>query len=231
MRLETITFMRNEEFLIPFYFKHYSFVDRMNICLDVSSTDKTEALLKENKKVNLYRVNFPAGYNAMIKVLMINDIFKTVGDSWVLNVDCDEFAFIDRLPADLNSYRVEFYNVFRHVTESNLDLNKSIKENRRYGFLDQNYIKPILVKSEQNIEWGVGNHTIIGKLNKDIPIFCKGAHWENADLSFCIKRRCERKDRYSQYDRLKGFGIHNHNITEEQIVLQCKEHSNDPKIW
>jgi hypothetical protein len=235
MRIETITFVYNEEFLIPFYLKHYDFVDQFNICYDIRSTDRSKKILEENKKVNLIPVNFPGGWNTMIRQLLIHDVYDTIKDSWVLNIDCDEFAFMDTAPTEgSNIYRIDFYNVFRHVTETDLDINISVCQQRSHGYLDSLYSKPILIKSGQVLSWTPGNHFLTNPaINQvDIPVYCRGAHWENADLSFCLKRRIKnRRDIQSAYNRRMNFGIHNHNITEEQIVLKCKEHSNDPKIW
>jgi hypothetical protein len=91
-----------------------------------------------------------------------------------------------------------------------------------------------LIKSGQDITWTPGNHFLIKPAisQEDIPVYCKGAHWENADLSFCLERRIKnRKNIQSFYNKSMGFGIHNHTITEEKIVQKCKEHNNDPKIW
>jgi hypothetical protein len=41
MRVETTTCVYNEEFLIPFYLNHYSWVDRINILFDVDTNDKS----------------------------------------------------------------------------------------------------------------------------------------------------------------------------------------------
>ena len=236
MRIETITCVYNEEFLLPFYLKHYDFVDRFNILYDMKSDDKTIDILMECEKVKIFPINFPGGWNSLIKQLMIQDVYNTIiDDCWILNVDCDEFAFIKSLSNTNSSIcRVDFYNVFRHVTEEDLDIKKSIKEQRCFGYLDSNYSKPILVKSGLDISWVPGNHLLTKPAisNSIIPTACIGAHWENADPSFCVNRRYKnRKQHISKYNTYQGYTIHNQYITEQQVIDYCKEHENDPKLW
>ena len=228
-RYETITFVYNEEFLLPYYFKHYDFVDRFNIIYDFDSSDKTLKILRTNNKVNIVFFKFPDLMDDNLKVDFINQIYAGLTDTWVLNVDTDEFIFIDNDPiSNINS--VALTHVFRHTTDKDLDLHKSIKEQRRYGFLDPHYTKPIVVKSGLDIKWEVGNHNLKG-ISKP-PAEYEGAHWANADLCFCVKRRVvDRKERQSKHNLRAKLSTQHHNITEDDVINYCKEHENDPRVW
>jgi hypothetical protein len=235
MRIETITCIYNEEFLLPFYMKHYDFVDQYNILYDIKSEDRTLAFLKRNKKVKIIPVNYPGGFNSLMKQMMIHDVYNDIKeDSWVLNVDCDEFAFLKKLP-DKQSIinKVAFYNVFRHIDDCDLSVKITIKKQRCHGVLDENYVKPILTLSGLAIEWIPGCHKLTEvELQEDAPVHCKGAHWENADTSFCIERRCkDRNGRQSKYNIWRHYGVQNHHVTEESIIDLCKAHEQDPKLW
>ncbi len=41
IKVEIITSVYNEEFLLPFFLKHYSWVDKINIIYDQDSNDNT----------------------------------------------------------------------------------------------------------------------------------------------------------------------------------------------
>lgn len=234
MRIETLTFVYNEEYLLPFYFKHYAFCDRLNIIYDVDSTDKTIELLKSNPKVRIIPYHFKNMMNDQEKVDFINSCYGNFKeDTRILNVDTDEFVFTDKeqlLSLNVNALCVTLYHTFRHVTEKNLDINIPVKEQRRHGILEAIYVKPIIVKAGLNISWGVGNHTLSGTNVIDAGII--GAHWANADTCFCVDRRVKnRMLRQSRYNLEHGLTIQHHNITEQNVINECESHKNDPEVF
>jgi hypothetical protein len=100
------------------------------------------------------------------KSMMLTREYKKIKSGWVTIVDADEFVFFDdvnlkELTDDV--YYVKLIDVYRHVSESDLDINLSVKEQRRHGALDLSWHeKPIFVKSKLNIErWAIGNHGIM----------------------------------------------------------------------
>ena len=79
----------------------------------------------------------------------------------------------------------------------------------------------------------VGNHSL--EPNPNI-LFSKvqwdGAHWSNADLSFCVQRRIrDRQNRLSKVNLEQGMGGHNLGLTEDSIRQLCSEHLKDPKLF
>src|SRR4030042_4453684 len=232
--IETLSFVYNEEYLLPFYFKHYDFCDRLNIIYDVDSTDKTIELLKSNPKVRIIPYHFKNMMNDQEKVDFINSCYGNFKeDTRILNIDTDEFVFTDRNELEnfnVNALSVSLYNVYRHVTEQRLNIDISIKEQRRHGILESIYIKPIIVKTGLDLSWDVGNHTIAGVSPIDIGII--GAHWANADPCFCVDRRVKnRMLRQSKYNLEHGLTIQHHNITLEDVLNECISHNNDPKVF
>ncbi|MEN6306907.1 MAG: glycosyltransferase family 2 protein [Anaerohalosphaeraceae bacterium] len=229
MRYETITFVYNEEFLLPFYLNHYRFVDRFNFIYDVDSTDNTLDIIQSLTNANIVFFKFPDMMDDEIKANEINRVYAGLSDCWVLNVDADEFAFIDSIPVSPVNC-VSLHHVFRHRTDSDLDPGKPIKSQRAHGFLEPMYTKPILVRSGLSIKWQVGNHRIIGMSNP--PAAYDGAHWANADRCFYLKRRVrDRKQRQSKNNLAKKLTYQHHNITEADVLKYCKEHENDPRCW
>jgi hypothetical protein len=248
MKVEIITFAYNEEFLLPFFLKHYNWVDKINIVYDQDSTDNTLQIIKNNPKVNIIPFRFPDMMDDAIKIKKANDLYKEIKDcDWVLLPDVDEFIFIDKkilkkIKKPINS--VKLFNVYRHLSEEDLDINMSIKEQRRHGFFDSLYNKPIIVRPNLNIEWNPGFHTIKNKKKKIESLFIRlltinlnkhkiiGAHWSNADSCFCIDRRVKnRKERQSKANISRGYSIQNHKISEESVLLELKNHQEDPQVF
>jgi len=240
MKISTITMVYNEEFLLPFFFKHYQFVDRMYFLYDMDSTDRTLALLRKEPKAYVIAHKFPDMMDDILKVARINELYAELTEDWVLNVDADEFAFIPLVdqakepPADI--LRIAFYNVYRHISEVNLNPEIPIYLQRCHGFLDPMYIKPVLVRAGLGAKWLPGNHVITNPGYRDLRIsqdrFCRGAHWANADPCFAVERQVKnRRDRQSKFNLANHLTTQYHGITEEEVIKNLKDHENDPRLW
>ncbi len=233
--IEIITCVYNEEFLLPFFLKHYEWVDKITILFGEDSTDESKCILEKNPKVEIIPFTMPMGIDDGLKAERISQTYRESKADWVLIVDVDEFAFInrkdlDRIGNEYNLARVSFPHVYCHQSEKDLDLSKSIEEQRRHGYLAQEYIKPSLARGGQDLSWNVGNHGVTGKCRINPEIF-PGAHWANADPSFCIERRVKgRKERLSPINIEKKWGHGNFTITKESILAECKAHENDPEV-
>jgi hypothetical protein len=250
--LTVITSAYNEEFLAPLFFRHYAFAERIILLLDAATTDNTAAIAAQFKNVEIHPIVYPFGFDDDIRREAVNHHYSRVERGYVLNVDVDEFAFIEN-----NHYSkyevnyVELYNVYRHYSESNISIEKPVMEQRRHGVLDEIYRKPILVRAGLDLKWCVGNHDVTisrtGANSGTVTISNNytvsrivsmnfnpylGAHWANADLSFCIRRRVtNRRPRFSANNLDKGFGIQNFTISEEDVINECRSHENDPRVW
>jgi len=212
--VEVISPQFNEVFLRPFFESHYSWADRLTI------VDQ----------------EMPNGIDDILRVKWINEAYKRSSADWVLFVDADEFVFtnktkLSQITPGFNFARCCLCDVYKHESECGLDVNLPVKWQRRHGVLQQIYQKPCIVRGGQNIVMGLGNHTIQGDAF-EYPIPFLGAHWKNADLQYAIDTRIKlRRDRFSELNRINGFGVQDFDITEEQIKAEHEAHKNDPQLW
>ena len=235
MRIETNTFVYNEEFLLPFYLKHYDWVDQLNVVYDTDSSDRTLEILKSNSKVNIIPFTFPDGMDDSLKVRKLNELYGESKADVVLNVDCDEFLFDPERIKEKSLLHpiinIQLYDVYRHISESDLDINKTIKDQRSHGTYDPFYNKPIIVTTGLGLRWKPGNHELeegVSRTNCGMI----GAHWANADPCFCVERRFKnRKERQSKMNLACHMTLHNHHITREDVIKQCEDHKNDKSVW
>lgn len=237
MKVEIITMMYNEEFLIPFFLNHYSWVDEIVVLYDKDTNDNSESILCDANNVSILPFNMPNGMDDGYKSQLISDTYQGSEADWVIVADADEFIFIDNsslssIISDDQAASVVLYDVYRHVTELDLDPLQSIYSQRSYGCLDSRYIKPSIVRGGlSGISWGPGHHHLSGTANFHHTPFI-GAHWANADLSFCVNRRIKgRRDRQSNNNKTMGWSVQNWNVTEDSIRQECELHANDPKLW
>lgn len=234
MTVEVITCMYNEEFLAPFFLNHYRWVDQITVLYDRTSTDQTEAILRKGENVHLIPFTMPDGkLDDNLKAIKISQTYAKSTADWVIIVDADEFVFIGKedlecIFKDFGLVQVALYDVYRHVSETDLDPTKPIKDQRSHGLSGD--IKPSLARSGLPIYWGPGQHNTNGVV-KPHPWIFSGAHWSNADLCFCIDRRIHgRKERISVANVGNCWGAQNFQITEAEIRELCKKHEHDPLI-
>lgn len=225
----------NEEFLLPFFLKHYDWVDKIIIFYDMDSTDKTLEILKSNSKVEIRPFKFPDGMDDIKKIELLTKEYLRIQEGWVLLVDIDEFIFANRtiinsISEYIPAVKVKFGNVYRHVSENDLDINLAIETQRRHGYFDPVYNKPIIVRAGLNISWSPGNHAIQGLNASDLGLL--GAHWANADPVFCVDRRvANRSARQSKVNLSQGLTTQHHNLTVEKVLAECEKYSHAPLLW
>jgi hypothetical protein len=237
VKVELITCMYNEEFLAPFFLNHYSWVDRITILLDSATDDNTWGIASKYKNVVFAPFAMLEGMDDGEKSRQISNTYQSSTVDWIIVADADEFIFIDKsnlesIADDDQAVSVMLFDVYRNVAESDLYPLQSIQSQRSHGCLDNRYIKPSIVRGGlSDISWGPGHHHLFGTANyKQVPF--TGAHWANADLSFCIDRRIKgRRDRQSVNNKTMGWSTQNWGITEDSIRLECELHRNDPKLW
>jgi len=242
MRVSLVTMFYNEEDFAPFFFKHYSWVDEIFLILDSDTNDRTLEIAKLFSNITLIPFTFPDGMDDILKTAKINEVCKMIDSDWIIVVDSDEFIFnLDsgsNLKRDLSSVDnsvvfAKLWNVYRHKSENDLDINIPIVEQRRYGIPDMlgqsaPYRKPSIFRGKMNIELELGNHYLnIDGIRATSNYELQGAHWAMADVEIAVKRRIYgRKLRQSRSNLEKGLTIQHHHVTEEQIRAECEEMKN-----
>lgn len=247
MRIELITVVYNEEILLPLFLNHYSWVDQIHVILDSDTNDSTREILK-NSTAKVYELSFPDMMDAEIKQKKIHSIYNGLECDWAIIADCDEFIFPFNLKegvrdvlfrANGNYMRAFMWPVYRHRTDSDINTSDPIYIQRRHGDKDWSngynsaYIKPCIGKPSAKINWYLGCHNIISGVDlKESSEYLQGAHWKMADPQLAITRRIKNgRDRQSKVNLACNYQVHDHKITEQQIIDECNYHSEDWALW
>ena len=250
MKITIQTFAYNEEFLMPFFLKHYSFADRIHVILDADTNDNTEDILNNNPKVTVEKFKFPQMFNDGIKVRENNRVAQELGQDtdWLIIVDVDEFvfsakgedirAFLGRQTGNVVVSRM--WQVYRNKKDIDLDVDSKIPPvyqrcygdpNRSKG-VNKGYCKPIVLKMPLPFTFTVGQHKIHGDNLKFCEETLDGTHWAMADPCFAVKRRViDRKLRMSEANCRNKWSKHQRRITGEKIFEECIFHHNDIKLF
>lgn len=238
MKIEIIVPIYNEELILPFFLKHYNWVDQINILLANDTNDNTLEILSKtiNPKIKIIE-NTEIKIDHQVRKENVMNIYNNIDADWVINVDCDEFIFINKeyfsnIKKNITVIKTILYDVYRHITENDLDINKPIMEQRRHGYLlEPFYIKPSIIKAKKDIDIGIGNHGVSGSevVYNDKNVI--GAHWKNASWEIAVNRIRNKRGRRSKNDLSKEWGKRDWYVTEEDIKKDFKLHENDPQVF
>ena len=248
MRIEIITMWYNEEFLAPFFLKHYAWADKITLFHDRDSDDRSLDIARKAANVEIKPFRFPDMLDEGLKQLRLNEAYRNSACDWVAIVDADEFLFhkehgefrydLHALleTSDADVYQVPFFQPHRHKDDADLDNNLPAVPQRRHGTFEANGIfqsKPCVARAGQDICWKVGCHAVSSgsKQLNIIPdvIFC--SHWNMADPCFVIERRLKnRKHRQSRNNIERNMDSHNHAITIQKLQAEFALHADDPLL-
>ena len=252
MIINAIVMMFNEASIAPYFLSHYQDIDEVIVLLETDSTDNTLEICRQYPNVTVKLIHVTDGIDDDQKVQIINDEIKNqVGKAdWVYVLDPDELIVPYRLenPYDFLDRQWEcdavvacMYQVYRHVTDKDLDPAQPALPQRLHGDLDLtcdkvtkyqdsniHYCKPIVVRPEKAF-MEVGNHRIIKDAVYSKEFFI-GSHWQHADPTLAVTRRLRNRSRLSRNNLNRGYGFQNWEIMEEDILAICESHKHDPLI-
>jgi glycosyltransferase involved in cell wall biosynthesis len=248
MKVAVLVKVYNEEDLLPFFLSHYDWADEILINLDMGTNDRSEEIIKSfsNTKIIWSESNGQMNDGRLVKEL--NEIACQSDADWIILVDSDELVFAQNFAnprrvlevADGNVIIASMWQIYRHVTDLDLDPAYPAVFQRRHG--DPNritgfsacYTKPIIIKPEIEPRWFPGNHAL--EPNKRIVLsqFVRfdGAHWTLPDVRITTKRRLQgRRDRFDDEEKRMGWGGQHFHATEETILAEYELHKNDPQVF
>jgi glycosyltransferase involved in cell wall biosynthesis len=249
MKIAALTMVCNEALILPYFLRHYEYLDEIHVIYETDSTDETLNILNKTPKVVVINGHIESGFDDTDKVNLLNSALADIKADWVYVVDSDEFIFPpNESPQDFlnrQSYdvvRAAMFQVYRHKTDKDLDPSLPPISQRIHGDPDifstverpnrdfnANYIKPIVVRPSSRIRFKPGNHAAEGTV-KISPEFYMGAHWQMADTSIAINRRMKNRARMSERNKALGMTWQHWSVTEEWIKAECKCHLDDPII-
>ena len=246
MEIEVISVWYNEEFLSRFFLKHYWWANKIRILVDVDTTDHTRGIIDLYRNVTWEPFVMPDGLDDALKADAVTAAYRESKANWVLLVDADEFlferngfvpSFLARQTNDVVGVR--FYEVYRHVTDEDLDFNRPALKQRRHG--DQDNILPgvccgiykaCVARTGQNLSWFPGCHIAFNERGTNelnySPELLYGVHWRHADPCFCVDRLV--KGRYGRQSKANDEKYHLPRLTSEDVLAECKMHENDPEV-
>lgn len=257
-KIKVVTLFYREEFLAQHFLNHYSFADSI-IVLGGNSPDRTRAIFEADPRVTWIDLDMPEGVDDLAKTAAVNHVVKYPDPihDWTIVADSDELVwphaplfpealgrnsevsrFLDGVPQHETVLMANMWQVFRHQTDSDLTTELPPALQRRHGETDretggrEGYRKPAVIRTNQNLQYGVGQHHIdSGQYRISEQFSFDGAHWAMADPSFVVRRIRDRRDRISPRNRAGQLGGHLFKVTPEELLKHMEERRNLPRLF
>lgn len=246
LRIAVVVTAYHEEILAQCLLKHYWFANSI-FAIVGESPDRTEAIIRSDPRAVVSILNMPDGFRDDTKANAQNDVLRReqANFDWFFVVDMDEFIFpagsptcgvmrdwLTQVPSDHSAINCYLSNVYRHRSDSDLDLTFTSAPpilQRRHGTLQPlpGYVKPNVIRPGVEIE--LGHHsTRNGRAGKWT---LRGAHWAWADASFSISRTVDDRTNRQHPDQYKhNWGNGNYGQTYEKVRHELARHLDDPQI-
>ena len=249
IRVAALTMVYNEALILPYFLRHYSYVDEIRVLFETDTSDSSLEILHCAPNVLVEKCHIDGGLDDVAKINLFNDALSSIKADWVYVVDPDEFIFppnespcdfLRRQDADV--VQSAMYQVYRHRNDRDLDPNLPPVPQRAHGdpnpFSNEEsarrpsntfYIKPNIVRPWIGARFLPGHHVLEGRAPLSSEAYV-GAHWQMADPAIALQRRMERKARLSERNRSLRMGWQNFDVEEEEIQAECDRHLDDPVI-
>jgi len=242
--IEVLSVWYNEQFLAPYFLKHYEWADSIRIFVDSDTNDNTRAILSDH---NVYWEDFDmhGGLDDWEKALHLTKEYSETHCDWVIVVDADEFIYHRTMPvpdylkvARGRLVTVIFHEVYRHITDGDLDPSLPPLYQRRHGSTKvwgetwEDNVKPCVMRAGQDIKLGIGVHRL--GLESSVVVtstlgpYLYGVHWRHADPCFSVDRMLNGRWGRQSPANIERYG--EMKTTREAILAECKAHETDPEV-
>lgn len=221
-KIAAITMARNDEFFLRRWVAYYGHeLGNENLYIILDGTDQDEPQNADGAniiKLPHTEMSRAAGDKYRIGKIseLANELFKTY--DIVIGCDSDEFLVVD--PATKKSLREYLseskikttvsglgLDVGQNMrTETVLDVNKSMLEQRGYALLSTRYTKPVVINKP--VHWGSGFHSVKGHnfhIDKNLYLF----HFGAVDMKMLQDKAKKRGPDWENHLRRRGNGTIN----------------------
>lgn len=197
MKIDVYTVVRNEEYMIEYFLRHYStFAERIFV-FDDHCTDKTMEIAGRYPKVTRIGYPFNNGFNEEDFAQCYYDAYQTYsrphGTDWVICVDCDELVY-DPYILSFFRYAKEqklqvIYNHAYFMLSENLPQTKGqIYEECKQGVRFRKYDKPTIYDPSIEFKYGSGRHTATYPEDTNIGKYLMMLHYRYLSRDYFVDR-------------------------------------------
>jgi hypothetical protein len=166
--LDVYTMTWNEEYMLPYFLRHYEqFADRIFV-IDDESTDATRDIAAAHPKVEVLPCPF-SGLQEILKARTFSRIYRGISRGvadWVIVVDCDEFIYHPRLLEVLAEQKATGAHIIKPDRGWMLGARETpqttgqLYDSCTLGFPKRAYAKPVIFNPSADVWFTPGQHFV-----------------------------------------------------------------------
>lgn len=232
MKIAAITTCWNDPVFVPQFLRYYSpRVDQVFL-IDNESTEETTVPAKEypNVEVRSYSSGTTFdGWKKQEEMLKVKE--ECVGKfDYVFILDIDEYL-VSKAGIPLKSHLQSCpqhkvlgttgYNMYEFPGDSPYDPGQPILSQRKWGFENAHYSKPIIVRPEHPVKYPIGCHYLIDEPMPTIAPFHL-LHYRAMSDEIFIERSLKFSTRMTEKEFRSGGGVYYWNVTRESLKERLK---------
>lgn len=245
MTLAAIVSVHNEAAMLPFFLDHYRAegVDRFFV-LDNFSTDGSVDAVRGLPDVLVFTYGRPEQMDDDAKIDAVETVKRSIAASgafdYVVTPDCDEFLVAtgggtlkDHVSAHAEPlYASTGYCMVEADGDAPLVAGVRLTEQRRHGYPDPNYNKPILCAAEAPVHWAPGFHTATLGGVPFVPQYSDLTllHYVAHDRETAVARRLRSIERTREVCAARGHGSWKSPLTRADAEAWFTESCNNPNV-
>ena len=221
MKIHVITVCYNEEKLLPYFLKHYSFADLITV-YDNHSTDKSMEIVRKFPKTEIIKMTTKDEFNDDDLLWIKNTAYKGADYDWVIIVDVDEFLYHPNLLEKLEKYKNEGvtipvtlgFNMYSKVFPTE---DKPITTLIQNGIFTKTHSKKVIFNPKVvSINYLIGAHecrpTGEVRLSSDLELYV--LHYYYLSYQDFIRKRKVLTSRLSEVNLKNDWSTHNKNFAK-----------------
>jgi len=93
VKIAAVTMVYNEALVLPYFLRHYRYLDEIHVLYETDSTDESLEILMQAPNVVIERGHIEGGLDDIEKINLFNKTVQRTKADWVYVVDPDEFIF------------------------------------------------------------------------------------------------------------------------------------------
>lgn len=220
MKFAVITHAYNEGDLLPQFMRHY---ERMGA--DIIHVIHDRAPEMDDGRHAAERTEMRHRLDGVVDYVILPDV-----DEFILPFGYDTITAALEAHADEQVFKCTGYCMVHHESEPPYDPALPIVGQRKWGYTEANYDKPIVLAPAFPFAHYPGFHSIDALRYRAKPGVFALLHMVAIDEDITVRRKMNQANRHRDISRAHGWGVHNWDKTEEDQRAWHRETCRKPEL-